>query len=118
MIVAKAVCNDGMAATGMPDGDYKLGELDVTVRDGVCMSDGVLAGSVLTMQRAIANLQRFTGASLTTALRLATHNPAALLGLAQQQAVPVAGADASFAVFEADGSFRGTVVRGEYLPSA
>lgn len=107
---------DGMAATGMPDGDYKLGELDVTVRDGVCMSGGVLAGSVLTMQLAIANLQRFTKASLATAVRLATHNPAALLGLSEQQKALTKGADASFAVFAMDSGFRGTVVRGENLP--
>ncbi|GAA3767785.1 N-acetylglucosamine-6-phosphate deacetylase [Terriglobus aquaticus] len=109
---------DGMAATGMPDGDYKLGELDVTVRDGVCTSSGVLAGSVLTMQRAVANLQAFTGASLATAVRLATHNPAALLGLADEQAGMVPGAEASFTVFDKAGAFRGTVLRGEHLPFA
>ena len=109
---------DGMAATGMPDGEYKLGELDVTVRDGVCTSGGVLAGSVLTMQRAIANLQHFTGASLSTAVRLATHNPAALLGLSDEQTPFLAGAEANFTVFETDGTFRGTVLRGEHLPFA
>ena len=107
---------DGMAATGMPDGEYKLGEMDVTVRNGVCSSGGVLAGSVLTMQRAVANLQTFTGASLQTAVRLATRNPAALLGLTTAEAPLAAGADASLTVFAESGEHMGTVVRGAYLP--
>ena len=52
---------DGMAATGMGDGNYLLGDLKVVVANGVCMSDGVLAGSVLTMDRAVRNVQAFTG---------------------------------------------------------
>ncbi len=106
---------DGMAATGMPDGAYKLGELDVTVRNGVCCSGGVLAGSVLTMQQAVANARRFTGASLETAVRLATRNPATLLGLAGADASPAPGDEASFTVFASDGDFRGTILRGEPL---
>lgn len=107
---------DGMAATGMGDGEYKLGELPVTVRDGVCTSGGVLAGSVLTMQQAIANLQRFTGSTLTTAVRLATRNPQALLGLPGWNDPLTSGTEANFTVFSADRSFRGTIVRGEHLP--
>jgi N-acetylglucosamine-6-phosphate deacetylase len=42
---------DGMSATGMPDGTYMLGEMEVEVRDGRCTSNGTLAGSVLTLDR-------------------------------------------------------------------
>jgi len=105
---------DGMAAMGMPDGDYKLGTLDVQVVDGVCMSGGVLAGSVLTMDRAVANLQRFTGRNLADAVLLATRNPARLLGL--QDAVEV-GAEANFVLFDAEDRFTGTVLRGEMIPT-
>ena len=107
---------DGMAATGMPDGDYMLGDLQVTGRHGVCIAGGVLAGSVLTMQHAVANLQRFTGATLEAAVRLATRNPAALLGLADAEEPAASGAEASFTVFAPNGGFLGTLVRGEYLP--
>lgn len=107
---------DGMAATGMPDGDYKLGELDVEVRNGVCMSGGVLAGSVLTMDHAVANLQRFTGAPLHTAVRLASQNPANLLGLSQADAPLHPGAPADLVIFAHDGSFAGTIVRGMHVP--
>ncbi len=102
---------DGMAAMGMPDGQYKLGDLDVDVAHGTCTSGGALAGSVLTMGRAVANLQRFTGASLALAARLASRNPARMLGLNDD--LIRAGEDASFTMFRADGGFAGCVVRGE-----
>jgi N-acetylglucosamine-6-phosphate deacetylase len=51
-----------------------LGDFSVEVKDGVCLSHGALAGSVLTMDRAVENLRRFTGASLGTAVRLASRN--------------------------------------------
>ena len=72
---------DSMAAAGMPDGEYRLGGLTVQVRGGVCRASGALAGSVLTMDRAVANVQRYTGVSLATAIRLASANPARMLGL-------------------------------------
>ncbi len=74
---------DSISATGMPNGTYKLGNLTIEVSNNICILEGTqtLAGSVLTMDQAIANLQRITGASLATAVRLASHNPATLLGL-------------------------------------
>ncbi len=104
---------DGMAATGMPDGKYKLGGLDVDVVSGRCTSGGVLAGSVLTMDRAVANVQEFTGVPLSTAVRLATLNPSRMLGLADEDLH--AGSEASLTVFRADGGFAGCFVRGVFV---
>ena len=72
---------DAMSAAGMPDGDYRLGGLTVTVANGRATSGEVLAGSVLTLDRALANFLRFTNSSLEHGLRLLTTNPAALIGL-------------------------------------
>jgi len=72
---------DGMSATGMPDGTYMLGDMEVEVRDGRCTSDGVLAGSVLTLDRGVQNLVEFTGADLDTAVAAATRNPSQLMGI-------------------------------------
>jgi len=99
---------DGMAATGMGDGEYMLGGMHVQVTNGVAMHDGVLAGSVLTMDRAVANVQKFTGIDLSTAVRLASRNPAAMLGLSP-------GDDADFNVYGAHGKLQGTMVRGQLL---
>ena len=101
---------DSISATGMPDGTYTLGNLSVTVTDGHCYLTGdlekgakTLAGSVLTMDRAVANFQRFTRAPLALAVRLASHNPAALLGL---NTAIVPGQPASFNRFAPHGTPR------------
>jgi len=65
----------------MPDGTYMLGDMVVQVRDGRCTSDGTLAGSVLTLDRGVQNLMKFTGASLTTAVAAASSNPSQLVGI-------------------------------------
>jgi N-acetylglucosamine-6-phosphate deacetylase len=72
---------DGMSATGMPDGVYMLGEMQVEVHDGRCTSHGVLAGSVLTLDRGVRNFMQFTGASLDVAVAAASRNPSRLMGL-------------------------------------
>ena len=72
---------DGISATGMPDGTYMLGDMEVEVRDGRCTSNGTLAGSVLTLDRSIQNFMEFTGATLNTAVTAATRNPAQLMGI-------------------------------------
>lgn len=109
---------DGISATGMPDGNYLLGELEVTVANGRCLltsdlAQGVetLAGSVLTMDRAVANLRLFTGASLGTAVRLASRNPARMLGLSNMGKIAV-GRPANFNVFSADGTLQHTMLHG------
>jgi N-acetylglucosamine-6-phosphate deacetylase len=107
---------DSISATGMPDGEYMLGGFKVTVEDGRCYATDdlakgahTLAGSVLTMDQAVANLRRFTGASLATAVRLASWNPARMLGL-DRAVLP--GEPASFNCFSAEGELRSTVLRG------
>ena len=72
---------DATAATGMPDGRYRLGSLEVEVKDGKCLSGGKLAGSVLTMDLAVRNVMKFAQWDLQQAVRLATLNPARVVGL-------------------------------------
>src|SRR5580700_9507834 len=70
------IITDAISATGMPDGRYRLGTFEVEVRDGKCMVDGKLAGSVLTMDRAVRNLARFAEWDLSQAVAAASQNPA------------------------------------------
>jgi N-acetylglucosamine-6-phosphate deacetylase len=72
---------DAMSAAGMPDGEYQLGGFAVKVANGRAMADGVLAGSVLTLDRALRKFIEFTGASVEQGLRALTANPAAMTGL-------------------------------------
>ncbi len=102
---------DGMSATGMPDGNYKLGDLEVEVANGRCTSGGALAGSVLTMDQAVRNFSVFTGASLAVSAQLAAQNPAALMGLEQHWGCLEVGREANLVVLSPAGrilqSFRG-----------
>jgi N-acetylglucosamine-6-phosphate deacetylase len=104
---------DAISATGMPDGRYQLGPIEVDVKDGKCTSNGSLAGSVLTMDRAVHNVTQFSNWSLREAVRAATLNPAQAVGLSSHHGVLAAGADADFVVMSPVGEVLKTIVRGQ-----
>ena len=92
--------SDGISATGMPDGKYMLGSFEVTVNGGVCRNaEGKLAGSTLTLDRALRNIVGL-GASLGDALRMLTLNPATLLGIEYKKGSLRAGADADIVLLD------------------
>src|SRR5271168_1737990 len=92
--------SDGTSATGMPDGKYMLGNLEVTVSGGVCRNaEGKLAGSTLTLDRALRNIVAL-GASLGDAVRMLTLNPATLLGVEFKKGALRAGADADIVLLD------------------
>ncbi len=85
---------DAISATGMTDGKYILGGFEVTVSGGVCRnSEGRLAGSTLTLDRALRNIVNL-GTSLGDALRMLTLNPATLLGIEHKKGTLRPNADA------------------------
>jgi N-acetylglucosamine-6-phosphate deacetylase len=102
---------DAISATGMPDGRYQLGPIQVDVKDGKCTSNGSLAGSVLTLDRAVRNVTEFAHWSLQDAVRAATLNPARAAGLAGHGELAV-GAEANFVALSPDGEVRRTVIQG------
>src|SRR5579862_1154553 len=102
---------DAISATGMPDGRYQLGPIEVDVKDGKCTSGGSLAGSVLTMDRAVRNVIQFSDWTLRDAVQAATLNPARAAGL-QGQGSLAAGAAADFVVLGPAGEVRKTIVGG------
>jgi len=102
---------DAISATGMPDGRYRLGSIQVEVREGKCMSEGKLAGSVLTMDRAVRNLARFAHWDLQQAVAAASRNPAQVARIANRGVLAV-GADADFVVLSPEGDVLRTFVGG------
>lgn len=109
---------DSTAATGMPDGEYRLGRQAVTkCLGGVRLADGTLAGSTLTMDRALRNLVDTLGLSLADASRRTATHAAAFLGLADRgQLVPGAWADA--VLLDRDLQLRAVYVEGEAIDLA
>jgi N-acetylglucosamine-6-phosphate deacetylase len=103
---------DAISATGMPDGRYQLGPIQVDVKDGKCTSNGSLAGSVLTMDRAVRNITQFSNWSLRDAVRAASLNPARAVGMAENFGVLAAGSRADFTVLSPNGEVIKTIVGG------
>jgi len=77
---------DAMRATCLGAGQYELGGQMVDVKNNVArLADGTLAGSVLTLSKAVQNMQQFTGCDLATAVKMGSENPAKLLNIFQQK---------------------------------
>ncbi len=103
---------DAMRAATMQDGTYDLGGLTVQVTDGACrLSDGTLAGSVLTMARAVALVQQFAGVSPYDAQKMASMNPAKKLGYGEKGQLQE-GYDADIYAVDALGNTEFTMVEG------
>ncbi len=77
-----ALITDAMSAAGCEDGAYKIGNLDVKVKNGIArlMSNGSLAGSTLTMDKAFLNFID-VGATVVEASLAASTTPARALAL-------------------------------------
>jgi len=107
--------SDGLSATGMPDGKYMLGGFEVTVSGGVCRNaDGVLAGSTLTLDRALRNIVAL-GIPLSDAVRMLTLNPATLLGIEFKKGSLRVGADADVLLLDGGLHLAGVWARGVRL---
>jgi len=103
---------DAMSAAGMPDGEYQLGGFAVQVANGRASRDGVLAGSVLTLDRALMNFLAFTGASVHQGLPLLAANPATMLGLENEAGFLAPGRRANLIAVSPEGKLVASVVNG------
>jgi N-acetylglucosamine-6-phosphate deacetylase len=103
---------DAISATGMPDGRYRLGTFEVEVKGATCLLEGHLAGSVLTMDAAVRNVMTFAQWDLQRSVRLATLNPARLLGIDDRKGSLEAGKDADIVVLSKSGEVIRTIVGG------
>jgi N-acetylglucosamine-6-phosphate deacetylase len=104
---------DAMSAAGMPDGTYQLGGFAVEVAQGRAMARGVLAGSVLTLDRALENFVEFTDAPLESALRLLTVNPASMSGVGDLAGSLAVGQAASLVAVDQAGKLAASFVNGK-----
>ena len=104
---------DAISATGMPDGEYQLGGFSVQVENGRAMARGVLAGSVLTLDKALENFIAFTGAESGQAIRLANANPAAMLGV--EGASIAVGQSANLVAIDDSGRLLATFLQGQIV---
>lgn len=106
---------DCMRAGGMPDGEYLLGELDVRVENGAAYlkEGGSLAGSTLSLDRAVRNYQTLGQVSFTQAVQAATQNPARALGLDAELGSLTPGKRADIVALDGAGEVKLVAVDGQ-----
>lgn len=95
--------SDAMMACGLSDGEYTLGGQKVMIRNGESrLPDGTLAGSTLTLDRAVYNMVHKVGVPLCDAVRMATLNPARAIGISRKKGSIEIGKDADLVIFDND----------------
>jgi N-acetylglucosamine-6-phosphate deacetylase len=108
--------SDSIRATGLGDGTYLLGEMEVTVKNGKPrIESGGLAGSTLTLDQAVRNVIKFSSISFGDAVAMASFVPSRAMNWQNSRGSIIAGADADLAVFNQDLQVVSTFVKGKLV---
>lgn len=110
-----ALITDCMSAGGMPEGDYKLGEFPVIVKDGTARlkDSGNLAGSILRLKEAVKNVVEWEIADVFEAIQMASLVPAKSVGIDNVCGKLHEGYDADFIVLDENLDLKATFLNGE-----
>lgn len=105
---------DSMRAGCMKDGQYDLGGQDVFVKEGAArLASGNLAGSVLTLNKAIYNFYQNTDASIDEVIHMASLNPATAIGMQQYKGSLEVGKDADIVIFDEEFNCYLSIIEGQ-----
>jgi len=121
LLAAKALpvlVSDALPVLGLSEGRYRVAEQEIMVEGETArLPDGRLAGSLLTLDRALRNVARWLNRPLPELIPLATVNPARVLGLQSQLGELLPGRRADLVVLDAEGKVCLTMVGGEVVYS-
>ncbi len=107
---------DAMAAAGLGDGRYELVGHEVLVKHGEArQADGTIAGSTATLDLCVRNMASQVGVAFADAVRMATLNPATVVGVADRIGKVVEGYQADLVVLDPDRNVRMTIVKGRVV---
>ncbi len=105
---------DSMEARFLNDGLYHLGGQEVYVKNHTArLKDNTLAGSILNMNQALANVKKTLGINLTSAIDMGSINPARNLKIDQQKGSIALGKDADFVIIDENFNVYATFVNGK-----
>ncbi len=109
------VVTDAQSVAGLPEGDVFefAGQQAHVLHGAACLADGTLAGSVLTMEKALHNIVSMTGISLQNAVRMLTLNPAESIHVATRKGRLCAGYDADLLIFDSALTLQATLCCGK-----
>jgi N-acetylglucosamine-6-phosphate deacetylase len=107
---------DAIRSAGLPDGEYMLDARPIQILDGaVRLTDGTLAGSVLTMERALKNVCAATGRPLEEMWVTSSLNAARAIGISAHKGSLEIGKDADFVLLDDSFEVDMTIIQGEVV---
>jgi N-acetylglucosamine-6-phosphate deacetylase len=113
----ESVCliTDSILAAGLGDGDYILGDLEITAKGSETRlrKSNALAGSVLTMNKAVKNVLEWTDLSLCQIVHMASLNPARVIGMDPEMGSITKGKYANLTVFDKNFQIKQTYILGK-----
>lgn len=105
---------DSISASGMGEGKYQLGSQEVYVdKQHATLKNGTLAGSILTLNKAIKNFYEYSGAGLNEVVNMATLNPAKILNIHHMTGSIEEGKLADFVLVDHEFNVLKTIIGGE-----
>jgi len=108
--------SDSTMATGLKEGAYELANQRIFVKNKAArLEDGTLAGSTLTLNKAVYNMIHLYGVSLEDAVHMASLNPAKAIGMADIKGSIEIGKDADLIIFNDDIEVSCAIVNGNLL---
>ena len=107
---------DAMEAAGLPDGTYHLLGAKVIVKDGkATQEDGTIASSIALLNQCVRNMNEFVGVKLSDAVKMASLNPARVIGEGDDLGSLEVGKRANLTVVDDDLDVYMTLVKGEVI---
>ena len=107
---------DAVRGTGLPEGEYRIDERTITIKDGAArLPDGTLAGSTLTLNRALQHIGQSTGLPLHETWPMASLNAARAIGISASKGSLEVGKDADVVMLDEQFNALLTVAEGEIL---
>lgn len=107
---------DAMRAASLKEGTYDLGGQEVIVTKGQArLKDGTLAGSVLTMDKAVKNMVNKIGIQLPKAIQMASYNPAKSIGIENKKGSIEPGKDADIIILNKNLETELTMIAGKVV---
>jgi len=111
--------SDSMRGAGMKEGQYYLGGQLVNVSQGIGrLQDGTMAGSVLTLNKALKNILENTNLTIYEVVNMASMNPARVIGVSDSKGSIEVGKDADFTIFDSEFDIQNTIVEGKSIYKA
>lgn len=105
---------DSIRAACMKEGQYDLGGQTIHVYNGSArLQDGTLAGSMLTLNKALKNVLENTNLSICEVVHMASRNPASVIGVSNDKGSIEIGKDADFTIFDDEFNIYTTIVEGK-----